>query len=285
MKCEDYQAFIEEYIDGELDAKTAARITAHLSACEACAEFAEEVRREQMVYASYRRDVEVTPALWAAVEQRIESERASSPAPPASRIREWFAQLISTPRFSPALAAALVIVTVGITAAVMSYLQPNRPAPDNGDVAKKEDSNTNRQPGNTDETGNANKGKDQKQNEDQPVPGNNESESTVIAGSKSSVPKRRPAVTREPTPEQLIREAEQKYLAAITILSRDVQRKRTEIDPMVLARFDAALSDIDYTIAETRKAARQNPNDPIALQYMLTAYAKKVDVLREMARD
>ena len=39
---------------------------------------------------------------------------------------------------------------------------------------------------------------------------------------------------------------------------------------------------LDRTIADTRKAVRQHPDDPVAVQYMLTAYAKKVDVLREM---
>jgi hypothetical protein len=42
--------------------------------------------------------------------------------------------------------------------------------------------------------------------------------------------------------------------------------------------------EIDNTIAETRRAVRENPDDPIALQYMLSAYAKKIDVLREVAR-
>jgi hypothetical protein len=30
---------------------------------------------------------------------------------------------------------------------------------------------------------------------------------------------------------------------------------------------------------------RENPEDPIALQYLLAAYSKKVDVLREMTTD
>jgi hypothetical protein len=81
-----------------------------------------------------------------------------------------------------------------------------------------------------------------------------------------------------------VREAEQKYIAAIAILSRDVSKKRSGMDPMVAARFDAALGEIDKTIAETRRAVRNNPDDPIALQYMLSAYSKKVDTLREMSR-
>jgi hypothetical protein len=74
-------------------------------------------------------------------------------------------------------------------------------------------------------------------------------------------------------PAQLVREAEQKYLMAIAMLSRDADRNRSQLDPLVLARFDAALSDIE------------NPGDPIVLQYLLAAYSKKVEVLREMSNN
>ena len=85
------------------------------------------------------------------------------------------------------------------------------------------------------------------------------------------------------TPAQLVRDAEYKYLTAIAMLSRDVNRKRSQLDPAMLARFDASLADIDRTIKETRQVVRGNPEDPIALQYLLAAYSKKVDVLREMS--
>jgi hypothetical protein len=49
-----------------------------------------------------------------------------------------------------------------------------------------------------------------------------------------------------------------------------------------LARLDQALASVDRTIAGTRKAVRQHPDDPVAVQYMLSAYSRKVDVLREM---
>ena len=80
-----------------------------------------------------------------------------------------------------------------------------------------------------------------------------------------------------------MREAEQKYLAAISILSRDVNRRRSRLDPETVARFEQTLAAVDRTIAGTRRAVREHPDDPVAVQYMLTAYAKKIDVLREMA--
>jgi hypothetical protein len=94
--------------------------------------------------------------------------------------------------------------------------------------------------------------------------------------------KDRPA-TNPKTPHQLVREAEQKYLAAISMLSRSAARKRSQMDPVTLEKLDQAIVAINRTIAGTRKAVREHPDDPIAVQYMLTAYARKVDVLREMA--
>ncbi|HKC63843.1 MAG TPA: hypothetical protein VKB86_09410, partial [Pyrinomonadaceae bacterium] len=87
---------------------------------------------------------------------------------------------------------------------------------------------------------------------------------------------------RNPSPDQLIREAEQKYIAAIAMLSRDVNHRRNQLDAQTAIRFERTLAEIDRTIMDTRRAVREHPGDPVAAQYMLTAYAKKVDVLREM---
>jgi phage gp29-like protein len=86
-------------------------------------------------------------------------------------------------------------------------------------------------------------------------------------------------------PERLIREAERKYLAAIAALSRDVRRRRPQVDSETMARFERSLAVVDRAIAETRAAARRHPRDPEVVQYMMTAYAKKVDLLREVAQD
>ena len=90
---------------------------------------------------------------------------------------------------------------------------------------------------------------------------------------------------RKPTPAELVREAEQKYLSAIALLSRDLKHQGSQVDPQVLAQFEQALGAIDRTIAATRRVVQEHPNDPVAVQYMLTAYAKKVEVLEEMARN
>ncbi|HEV8486360.1 MAG TPA: hypothetical protein VGV87_22640, partial [Blastocatellia bacterium] len=216
----------------------------------------------------YHREVDVTAALWANVHSRIQEEKQNEPAL-LSRVREWLARGFSGPRLSPALAAALVILTIGITVGVMSYLQSGnsaqnqvarednqKPEPNTGsdiqpDVAK----GTTPPPATPIER-------------DQPKP--------VIAKKKTPV---------EVDPNRLVLQAEQKYLAAITILSRDLDSRRRQLDPETRARFDFALAEIDHTIYATQQAVRGNRSDPIALGYLLTAYSKKVEFLRDTARD
>jgi len=90
---------------------------------------------------------------------------------------------------------------------------------------------------------------------------------------------RSPAV---PAVDQVTRRAEQQYLSAIEILSRDIKRRRSVISSALLAQLERALSEVDRNIAATRKVAREQPRDPVAVQYLALAYEKKVELLREV---
>lgn len=276
MKCEECQAAIEDYIDEALAVRTAREVSTHLSSCAICSRCHEELKGEQAIYASYQRDVDVTPALWASIESRIKREPLTEPPTLFERLRERFAGAFGTPRFSPAFAAALVALAIGVTAVVMNYVASRNPgthvAQNGGETLQPGQSPSVN--GTTPETPKA----DVNQGDQGRV-------AAVSPPARNEAAQKRLLPNPRPTPEQLVREAEQKYVQAIAILSRDVNQRRSKVDPAVLARFDAALADIDRTIAETKQASRQNPGDPIALQYMLAAYSKKVDALRDMARD
>ncbi|HSE98989.1 MAG TPA: zf-HC2 domain-containing protein [Blastocatellia bacterium] len=276
MKCEDCVFIIEEYLDGELEQREAERMLSHLSGCAACANVYESLKQEQLVYARYQRDVEVGPAMWAAIQAQMK-EPVEVPAPRRS-LKEVLAGLFAAPRLSFAYTVALVLIAVGVTVAVMSYIQSrgsNESAPIAGG-------------GNTTQPKTPPGG-----NDSAPATPNNALKSEPSAPVKTpekapeiAAVKPKPKVVKQPlSPEQLVREAEQKYLSAIAILTRDVNKRRSQLDPAVLAKFENAIASIDKAIDETRMAARKNPDDPIALQYMLAAYSKKVDLLREMARN
>ena len=288
MKCEEYRVLIEDFVDGSLDHRSAERVTSHAATCLECASFQRELSREQDLYARYQREVEVTPTLWASIEARIKQERVAQPRGLLSGLREQLAGAFSAPRLSPAFAAALVIVAIGTTVFVMSRLNsrgPEQIAGNNSKPAVESTDTPGSNAGVAPPTPNA------------PQSGNDD----VIAGGPASAvadkdmaPDKDRVTTPASkqtrrasalTPAQLVRDAEYKYLTAIAMLSRDVNRRRSQLDPMMLARFDASLSEIDRTIKETRQVVRGNPEDPIALQYLLAAYSKKVDVLREMTHD
>ena len=297
MKCQEVSAVLEDYFDGELDERHSRTVAAHLSACAECATAYGELQREQELFMRYERDVEVTPQLWHAVAARIAAENAETTpiaAPLGTRLRDWLAGTFTAPRFSPALTAALVLVAVVLTAGVMKFM--NKGA--NVVVATTQtatNTNSNSAPPAPSVTpaqsapqftaasaspepqpSAAPKKREEKRDKLQPA---NEGLRMQVAGLKVTPP------PREQTAEDLVRDAAAKYQKAIEILSCDVDKRRATFDPATLARFDETLKALDRTIAETRRAALGQGNDPVAVQYMLTAYAKKVEVLRDMARE
>ncbi|HZH31835.1 MAG TPA: zf-HC2 domain-containing protein [Pyrinomonadaceae bacterium] len=334
MKCEQYTAHaLEEFLDGELDARRAAETGAHLAACRACAARYDALLDEQAAYASYERDLDATPqALWTGIAARLAAEPHALSAQPARReqptargqspigaslphrIGAWLASALVAPRFSPALTATMMLLAIGATAIVMRYMdaQPaqNAAPRDLAGVTRPlstdAPTHTTRQPTpeatpqatpeaaptaarNSGASGGVHAQRSMPRRASQPeaqrvrdarrkpdaLP--NELAQIAAAGQNNEFARRQRAT------ERLVREAESKYLAAIHMLSEDVNRKRTRLDPQVAARFDETLATIDRSIAETRRTVLRQRNDPIAVQYMLSAYAKKVEVMREMA--
>ncbi|HKV41068.1 MAG TPA: hypothetical protein VJX67_17810, partial [Blastocatellia bacterium] len=218
-----------------------------------------------------------SPELWGSIQAAIDVARQERSSRPFSRIRQWLIATLHAPRLSPALAVAMVVAAVVVTVVVMRYSV--RVKVDSGPIASGPGTRVNPPgvlPGSSDR------------------PDSDITRPPGIAKPVSRPPERRGGSRTKPafrpssapdaaSPEQLVREAEQKYLSAIDLLTRDVDRNRSSLTPGERARFESALKSIDQTIAETRSAVRNHPSDPVAVQYMLAAYSEKVEVLREMA--
>jgi hypothetical protein len=286
MKCEHCQPLIEDYFDGELEQRIASQVSAHMGSCSACTKLGAEIKLEREIYSRYHREVDVTSALWANVHARIQEEKQDEPVPVIMRLLDLLSRRSPRPlppdwfsaRLSPALATALVISAIAITVGVMSYLQSRTPNPTQ--VATK---NVQEPPDAKDPNAGS---KDPSEAVDSIPQGGKEMTPKVSEApdqQKSMIAKKKTPV--EVDPNRLVRQAEQKYLAAITILSRDLDSRRRQLDPETRARFDFALAEIDHTIYATQQAVRGNRSDPIALGYLLTAYSKKVEFLRDTARD
>jgi hypothetical protein len=298
MNCQECEKFLEEYLDGELDARAGSLVASHLAACESCAHAYDALVSEASLYASYERGVEASPRLWDGVEARIRAEQTGGEVGLLQRVSAWLAPLLTVPRFSPALTAALLLVAVVLTVGVMKLTGAREKSHD--EIARNDDLKINRnpspapttaqpaamtQPGVV-ETPNATPSSSpvsKPSPENRKNPANERKRTNELNGGARVLTANNTTQSREQTPEQLVREAEQRYLAAIQILQRDVATKRTKLDPQTVARFDQSLAAIDRSIAETRRTVAQHASDPVAVQYMLSAYAKKVEVLREMA--
>lgn len=278
MKCEECLPLLEEYFDQELAAPVAVRMGEHLERCPGCAAAYRELSREQYLYLINDGEMEISPHFWPGVFARLREERAKDSR---SRLGAWFARLsdgIGALRFGPAMTTAIVLIAIVATVAVMRYLEAGEQvmddragtallaAQESGDAkqtAAREESER------KSEQGRASGGEQAKQRGN----GAGATRARRAAGARK----------RSESPDALVREAEQKYLAAIALLMRDARARRSQLDSQSLAQFDRALAEIDRMIAGTRRTVRERPDDPVAVQYMLAAYARKVDVLREMA--
>ena len=272
MRCEECQSLLEEFFDEELDRPTAEAVRHHISGCAGCAGALDDLKSETALYAGYEREVQVTPNIWSDIQGRITQPTGRSET--SRQIQnQWIASLAAA-RVNAWVVLASVLLSVGLTVFLMHERQESR----------------------QNEKSNVSMGV--------PQPSSSPAESPTLESSaekqlskNSRVSDRPPAVVtanrtltlRPPSPargnrsaEQLVKEAEQKYLAAIAMLSFRVNRNHGRIDEDTKLKFEQALTSIDRTIARTRLAVRQHPDDPIAVQYMLTAYSRKVDVLREM---
>jgi hypothetical protein len=274
MRCEECQFLIEGYFDGELDPATSALVATHIESCRSCNSQLEQLAVEHRTYGSYERSLSTSQALWVRVRDSISEEQVKPSASLAwpERFKIAVSNLF-VPRFSIPVSVAVLLFGIVSTVAVMKYLDRkqtpgaiasvSQPLPTKKAAAK--------EPGGAEES----KGK---VTEDLPA-------SSTQEPPKHLVPRREgvsAVARRTTTPSQLVRDAEKNYLNAIALLTRDVAKRPSQLDPETRAKLDEALVSIDRTISATRKAVRKDPNDPLVVQYMLTAYAKKVDVLKEM---
>jgi hypothetical protein len=295
MKCVECRAQVEAYFDDELDEQTTLLIAEHLKVCAPCASLFAGLENEQELFLRYECDVVPTPDFWDNVMARAAAEEHTVQfSRPLALFRDWLGSALgnfNARRFSPSLTALLIVVAIGLTIGVMRFNSRREKGSAPVNVSQNEGAITPAPvpdkivaPGNETESGKGSETVADEQPSQINRPGRKSRPALVAsnetprrAGMKAIAPAR-----SSQTPDELVREAEQKYVAAIAMLSRDVHRRRSRLDAETITRFERTLAAVDRTIADTRQAARKHPGDPVAAQYMLTAYARKVDVLREM---
>ena len=286
MECEACLGMMDELIEGELDGSLAREATAHMAMCEPCCQLFATLRCEQELFRNYLLEVEPTPALWANLRWEMEKEKVRRGSQP--QFQRWRAIALARLHVTPQLATALVLLIIGLAIGILVWrttINAPRQQAQNPGVAVQPSSElnragTNRDSDNADRQGSAN------HNDGKILPssaksGDREREIRVSAVGRAG----RRMIERSfavPAVDQATRRAEQQYLSAIEILSRDIKRRRAVISPALLSLLERALSEVDRNIAATQKVAREQPRDPFAVQYLALAYEKKIELLREV---
>jgi len=273
MKCDQCRSTLEAYYDGELEDEANLKMALHFEDCAACALLLQELKGEGEVYLGYEPPVEIKPELWAMVQSRIVEKRPALSTGGLDRLQTWLRTNLAMPRVSGWATAALILVAIGLTVTFMKYVRFEDEPPVVSFAQLSKHSLPAQKPNVLEKITEGDNSKGEKLKSGLKV------HQTSVSNRSKTASR---AVKPGHTPDQLVREAEQKYLAAIAMLTRTVERKQTRLDAPTVSRLEQTLASIDRSIADTRKVVQKHPSDPVAVQYMLNAYSRKVDVLREM---
>ena len=285
IRCLD-EAKLQSYFDGELSIDMMESVTSHLASCETCAAAARELEEEAAL---------LTTALAAEFEASVPTERLrqridasvlgervafAQTTERRSGLAAFFSGLLNfgTQRTLGFASLAVVLSFAAIIGAVMMRNKPAAPVAAPPQVAVNE-----------------------------PKPNPTQQVTTPvddqITGKQNPAPT--PIVTSAPTPKSggtirpnrtstpsasapklqpvKLLPGERSYLQTIAKLDSTIKSNKKAMRPSLQVEYERNLAVVDGAIAATRSAAKSNPNDPDAADFMFAAYQSKVDLLNTIA--
>lgn len=281
-RCLD-EAKLQCYFDGELSLEMMESVTSHLASCVTCAAAARELEEESALLAT---------ALAAEFEARVPTERLrqrideavlgerlaiAQSSEKASGLAGFFSGLLSfgtqrTLGYASlavvlAFAAIIGVVKMRSTPVETSSMAPQTPqkeqiaqAPQSIAQAPQSETVT---PIAADVT--------------EPVR-STESKGNYRPAKFTATSAPKPA----PAPVKLL-PGERSYLQTIARLDSTIKSNKKGMRPGLQVEYERNLAVVDRAIAATRSAAKSNPNDPDAADFMFAAYQSKVDLLNTIA--
>jgi hypothetical protein len=284
-RCLD-EATLQSYFDGELSISAMESATLHLASCNACALAAQEIEQETLLLtealaAEFEASVpteRLRQRIDAAVlEMRLETAKASIVAPRAG----FLSSLFSFGSSRSLGYASLVLVLM--FAAVLGVLKLKSSAPSETPVDRSVAwvRNPNDVPARV---------VPPRENitpvMNQPI----EVANVPVPRKVKFVSSPRPSTNAANTAEtaNIVKSVklipgERSYLQAIARLNTAIKSDKQAMRPALQVEYERNLAVVDRAIAATRNAAKSNPSDPDAADFMFAAYQSKVDLLNTIA--
>jgi tetratricopeptide (TPR) repeat protein len=281
MNCERCKNELEDFLYGELGESLSAEIRAHLMNCAVCAAMRDEIGRENEIFGQFYEQTSIEPAaeMWEAIRARINSEVRGRAQ--IERGRGWlerlragaFGRLLAPATLRQAAFAALLIALS--VAATTIYLKLGENGAEK--IAGGGEQATPTPAPRRDAT---------------PSPSIDIATVARPNNAAPATPGARPPINRAAPPRPLteqelmnrqIARAEREYQKAIRLLDQAIAKQRDRLDPGLIRQYESSLALIDDSIAASRRALRERPDDPTAGQFLLAAYAKKLDLMQDIA--
>lgn len=282
------EGILQSYFDGELSRDRMELVTSHLASCANCSVAARELENELNLLSTA-----LAPEFDGAVpterlRQRIDAAVAglqyghSHAAQTAafSGFRGWTKSLASLFAFTPqrALAYAGLVVVLAF-ASIFGIIQlrqtPQEVQSPNMANAPLSGPATKTTPG----SGEVNSAIAPVTIASLPP----ESNPTSLRPRRSSVRPQYASTGRAVAKVKLL-PGERSYLKTIAALDTTIKSNGNRpMRPALQAEYERNLALVDRALAATRNAAKKNPNDPDAAEFMFTAYQSKVSLLNTVA--
>lgn len=282
------EGVLQSYFDGELARPMAEGVASHLAACVVCTEALRELESEDSLLSAALEPEFATSVPTERLRQRVEAaiagrqleaERANvvsnAGATPAVPVGRGWAQAIAglftlAPQRAFGFAGLAAVIVLG---AVLGGIYWSQVARTNGNraalavnggvtvpltpIAAAEKIPT---------------PKSQPASDSQPV--------------ASGIAKKRnpPVNQREESAHVRLLPGERSYLKTIAVLNATLKAESSrQMKPALQSEYERNLAMVDQAIAATRTAAKVNPNDPDAADFMFAAYQSKIDLLSQVA--
>jgi len=280
------EEILQAYFDGELTGERMEAAALHLAGCRTCSASLRELESEaDLLFSALAREFEA-PVPTERLQRRINAAIAglevvsTATQVSTSTWRNWLSSLSSLLTLTPQRAFGYASLAVVLAFAVIfgiTYRRSNLPvttpqiakAPVNAparSITQSQQANES-MPANHDETARVQTPKVTK------VIKHNRTNTTPLPSN--------PAVAEKQ--EVKLLPGERSYLKTIAALDNTIKSEKRTMRPALQAEYERNLALVDRAIAATRSAAKRNPNDPDAADFMFAAYQSKVDLLNTIA--
>jgi len=281
-RCLD-EATLQSYFDGELSAKLMERASSHLASCVTCAAAARELAEETALLTSALAAEFEASVPTQALRERIDAAVLGVRVANAERVEKagFFGSLANVFSFNSqrnlGYASLVVVLAFAAIIGVVKFRQTEVPP----QTAINTDTPRAVVPPSPD-----------KSNTIEVMPKEIQSVASKTQSVASNLrPVVKPVVTRRSSAPKAdavsnhveLIPGERSYLRAIARLDSTIKSNKNSMRPSLQVEYERNLAVVDRAIAATRNAAKSNPNDPDAADFMFAAYQSKVDLLNTIA--